>query len=117
MDSGRLWLDAETMRRLGRETVDAIAERLTRPWDATPVVTALSPEELAARLQEPAPEDGRPFDQLLLLAPHRADVDGARALIAAEHDQRIDLEVGQPRPVIEDLIKTGNAARSIWWRF
>nr|MDP9282701.1 aminotransferase class V-fold PLP-dependent enzyme [Chloroflexota bacterium] len=65
MDSGPLWLDAETMRRLGRETVDAIADRLTRPWDATPVVTALSPEDLAARLQEPAPEDGRPFDQLL----------------------------------------------------
>ena len=51
MDGGPLWLDAETMRRMGRETVDAIADRLTRPWDATPIVTTLSPEELAARLQ------------------------------------------------------------------
>ena len=65
MEGGPLWLDAETMRRLGRETVDAIADRLTRPWDATPVVNALSPEELAARLQEHAPEEPRPFDQLL----------------------------------------------------
>ncbi|HEY6201968.1 MAG TPA: hypothetical protein VI056_02890 [Candidatus Limnocylindria bacterium] len=65
MDGRPLWLDAETMRRLGRETVDAIAERLTRPRDATPVVTALPPEDLAARLQEPAPEAGRPFEQLL----------------------------------------------------
>jgi aromatic-L-amino-acid decarboxylase len=60
-----LWLDAETMRQLGRDTVDAIADRLTRPWDATPVISALSPEELSARLREPAPEDARPFDQLL----------------------------------------------------
>ena len=65
MGSGPLWLDAETMRKLGRDTVDAIADRLTRPWDATPVVAALSPEELSARLREPAPESARPFDQLL----------------------------------------------------
>jgi aromatic-L-amino-acid decarboxylase len=65
MDTTPLWLDAETMRRLGRDTVDAIADRLTRPWDATPVVTSLSPEDLAARLHEPAPEDPHPFDQLL----------------------------------------------------
>lgn len=65
MDSGPLWLDAETMRKLGRDTVDAIADRLARPWDATPVVAALSPEDLARRLSEPAPEDPRPFDQLL----------------------------------------------------
>src|SRR6185503_1882200 len=65
MDSGPLWLDAETMRKLGRETIDAIADRLTRPWDATPVVNALSPDELAARLNERAPEDGHAFADLL----------------------------------------------------
>ena len=65
MDSGPLWLDAETMRKLGRDTVDLVADRLTRPWDATPVVTSLSPEELSARLHERAPEEPRPFDQLL----------------------------------------------------
>ena len=62
---GRLWLDAKTMRELGHQVVDAIAERLMRPWDATPILTAASPDELAARLAEPAPEDGRPFDELL----------------------------------------------------
>ena len=31
-----------------------------------------------------------------------ADIDGAHALALGEHDQRIDLEVGQPRPVIEE---------------
>ena len=45
-----LWLDAQTMRALGRDAVELITARLTRPWDATPVVAALSPEELAARL-------------------------------------------------------------------
>ncbi|TMB59655.1 MAG: aminotransferase class V-fold PLP-dependent enzyme [Chloroflexi bacterium] len=62
---GRLWLDAKTMRELGHQVVDAIAERLVRPWDATPIIAAASPDELAARLAEPAPEDGRPFDELL----------------------------------------------------
>jgi len=81
MDTVPLWLDAETMRRLGRETVDAIADRLTRPWDATPVVTALSPEELAARLNEPAPEEPRPFDQLLA----RLDTDVLPFMARNEH--------------------------------
>src|SRR6267142_1397303 len=53
------------MRALGRDAVDLVATRLTRPWDATPVVTALSPEELAARLNEPAPEAPRSFSDLL----------------------------------------------------
>ena len=65
MEGDPLWLDAKTIRELGRDAVDLIAERLTRPWDATPVVTALSPDELAARLSEPAPEAPRPFSELL----------------------------------------------------
>src|SRR5207237_4538489 len=56
-----LWLDAETMRALGRDAVDLITSRLSRPWDATPIVSALSPDELAARLSEPAPEGPRDF--------------------------------------------------------
>ena len=51
-----LWLDAETIRALGRETVDAVAKRLTRPWDDGPVVVAGTPEELSDRLSESAPE-------------------------------------------------------------
>ena len=81
MDGGPLWLDAETMRKLGRDTVDAIADRLTRPWDATPVVASRSPEELSARLQEPAPEEPRPFDQLLA----RLDADVLPFMARNEH--------------------------------
>src|SRR5947207_3598882 len=53
------------MHAHGRDAVELVAARLTRPWDATPVVTALSPEELAARLNDPAPEAPRSFSDLL----------------------------------------------------
>ena len=62
---GRLWLDAKTMRELGHKAVDAIADRLVRPWDATPIVVGASPDELAKRLAEPAPEEPRGFDELM----------------------------------------------------
>jgi glutamate/tyrosine decarboxylase-like PLP-dependent enzyme len=65
MGEDPLWLDAETMRALGRDAVELVASRLTRPWDASPVVAALSPEELASRLSEPAPEHPRAFSDLL----------------------------------------------------
>src|SRR2546426_11797780 len=45
------------MRRLGYRTIDALVERLSRPWDATPIVRTATPEELAARLGGPAPEE------------------------------------------------------------
>jgi len=60
-----LWLDRDTMRRLGHETVDAIADRLTRPWADEPVVRTATPEEMAARLAGPPPEGPRPLDELL----------------------------------------------------
>ena len=62
---GRLWLDAKTMRQLGHKAVDATADRLVRPWDATPIVVGASPDELAKRLAEPAPEEPRGFDELM----------------------------------------------------
>ena len=65
MEADPLWLDAETMRSLARDAVDLIAERLNRPWNATPVVTARAPEALAAALNEKAPEGPRPFAELL----------------------------------------------------
>jgi len=65
MEKDPLWLDADTMRDLGRDAIELITERLVRPWDATPVVVAGSPEELASRLNEPAPESARPFPELL----------------------------------------------------
>src|SRR5919206_879539 len=65
MNDDPLWLDAETMRALGRDAVELVTSRLTRPWDATPIVSALSPDELAARLSEPAPEGPHGFAELL----------------------------------------------------
>ena len=40
--------------------------------------------------------------QLLCLARHHSNVDGAHAFIFGKHDQGIDLQVGQPWPVIEE---------------
>ena len=42
MSDDPLWLDAETMRALGREAVELITARLVRPWDATPVVDSVA---------------------------------------------------------------------------
>ena len=53
------------MRRLGHEVVDALAARLSRPWDATPIVAAATPDELARRLAERAPEGPGSFEELL----------------------------------------------------
>ncbi len=65
MDPTPLWLDRETMRRLGHETVDAIAARLTRPWVEGPILQVGSPEDLAARLGGPPPEEPGRLDALL----------------------------------------------------
>src|SRR5690348_4423174 len=53
------------MRALARDAVELIAARLVRPWDATPVVSAAAPDDLASRLNEPAPERPRDFADLL----------------------------------------------------
>ncbi|TMF64237.1 MAG: hypothetical protein E6I20_08450, partial [Chloroflexi bacterium] len=72
MGTPSLWLDRETMRRLGYRTIDALVERLSRPWDATPIVRTATPEELAARLGGPAPEE--PVDGAVLLERLERDV-------------------------------------------
>src|SRR5438445_750016 len=60
------------MRRLGYRTIDALVERLSRPWDATPIVRTATPGELAARLGGPAPEE--PVDGAVLLERLERDV-------------------------------------------
>jgi len=67
-----LWLDRETMRRLGHETIDALAERLSRPWDDGPVVRTASPDDMAARLAGIPPEG--PQDLSALIARLDRDV-------------------------------------------
>ena len=81
MSDDPLWLDAETMRALGRDAVELVASRLVRPWDATPIVSALSPDDLAARLDEPAPEKPRAFADLLA----RLDRDVLPSMARNEH--------------------------------
>src|SRR5437899_3798835 len=65
MTTPPLWLDRETMRRLGYRTIDALVDRLSRPWDASPIVRTLAPEELAGRIGEPAPEAPHDLGSLL----------------------------------------------------
>src|SRR4051812_38572846 len=58
-----LALDAETMRRLGYLTVDALVEQLTDP-EAAPLRRA-TPADMQARLGGAAPEHGELLEQIL----------------------------------------------------
>jgi aromatic-L-amino-acid/L-tryptophan decarboxylase len=58
-----LALDAETMRRLGRLTVDRLVERWS-DRDAPPLRRA-TPDEMRARLSGPAPDEPEPYEELL----------------------------------------------------
>ena len=59
-----LWLDPDTMRSLGYQAVDRLVEHLADPRSHR-LITRASREELEARLDEPPPEHGEPFDGLL----------------------------------------------------
>ena len=63
-DSDPLWLDPETMRRVGYRTVDMLVERLADPAGEPPLRVA-SPAEMAARLSGGAPAEGRRFEDIL----------------------------------------------------
>jgi aromatic-L-amino-acid decarboxylase len=58
-----LSVDAETMRRLGYQTVDAVVDRLTDP--NAPALRRASPAEMRARLAGPQPRGPQPFDEIL----------------------------------------------------
>ncbi|MFL5775128.1 MAG: aminotransferase class I/II-fold pyridoxal phosphate-dependent enzyme [Chloroflexota bacterium] len=64
MTEDPLALDRDTMRRMGYAVVDLLVERIAALADG-PVLTIASREEMAARLDEPAPAAGRDFDELL----------------------------------------------------
>ena len=58
-----LALDAETMRRLGHQTVDMLVERW---FDASaPPLRRATPAEMRKRLSDGAPEQPEPFEELL----------------------------------------------------
>ena len=59
-----LALDPETMRRMGYEVVDLLVERIAA-LAAGPVLSTATREEIAARIDEPPPDAGRPFEALL----------------------------------------------------
>jgi aromatic-L-amino-acid/L-tryptophan decarboxylase len=59
-----LALDPETMRRMGYEVVDLLVERIAA-LPAGPVLSTATREEMAARIDEPPPGEGRPFEALL----------------------------------------------------
>ena len=71
-DSGRgrgvltddpLGLDPETMRQLGYRAVDMLVERLSDP--SIPPLRRASPDEMAARLGGPPPDEPEAFDEIL----------------------------------------------------
>ena len=59
-----LALDRETMRRMGYEVIDLLIERIER-LPAEPVLRTATRDELAAKLEEPAPAGPRDFGSLL----------------------------------------------------
>jgi aromatic-L-amino-acid decarboxylase len=59
-----LALDPETMRRMGYEVVDLLVERIAA-LSAGPVLSTATRNEMAARIDEPPPGEGRPFEALL----------------------------------------------------
>jgi glutamate/tyrosine decarboxylase-like PLP-dependent enzyme len=58
-----LALDAETMRRLGYRAVDMLVDRLTDP--SIPPLRRATPDEMAARLGGPPPEEPQEFEEVL----------------------------------------------------
>jgi glutamate/tyrosine decarboxylase-like PLP-dependent enzyme len=62
--SSRLTFDPERLREIGHRTIDALVDEMRR--DASkPVVREASPEHLRRRLQEPPPDEGRPYEDVL----------------------------------------------------
>jgi len=58
-----LALDAETMRKLGYRAVDMLVDRLTDP--SIPPLRRATPQEMAARLSGPPPEEPQDWDEIL----------------------------------------------------
>ena len=63
MTDDPLALDAETMRRLGYRAVDMLVDRLTDP--SIPPLRRATPDEMAARLSGPPPDEPQDFDEIL----------------------------------------------------
>jgi glutamate/tyrosine decarboxylase-like PLP-dependent enzyme len=64
MGDDPLALDRETMRAMGYRVVDLLVERIAGLADG-PVLQTASPDEMSARIDEPAPREGTDFDALL----------------------------------------------------
>jgi glutamate/tyrosine decarboxylase-like PLP-dependent enzyme len=58
-----LALDAETMRRLGYRAVDMLVDRMTDP--TIPPLRRATPDEMAARVSGPPPNEPQEFDEIL----------------------------------------------------
>jgi glutamate/tyrosine decarboxylase-like PLP-dependent enzyme len=56
-------MNRETMRAIGYETIDMLVDLLCD--DSLPALRSATPEEMAARVDGAAPEDARPFGELL----------------------------------------------------
>ena len=62
-DENMLALDRETMRAIGYQTIDMLVDLLCD--DSVPVLRGATPAEMAARVGADAPEQARPFGELL----------------------------------------------------
>ncbi len=84
MEHDPLELDADTMRKLGYQTIDWLVDRATRRRDE-PVLRQLSPSEMASQVDGGAPAKGQELsavlDQLASdVLPFRSRIDHPRYL-------------------------------------
>jgi glutamate/tyrosine decarboxylase-like PLP-dependent enzyme len=60
-----LTFDAERLREIGHRTIDALVDEMARNASA-PVLRDASPEQLRRLLQEPPPDEGLPYEEVLV---------------------------------------------------
>ncbi len=89
MSDDPLELDAETMRRLGQETVDFLVDRI-RPSSSS--IRPVSREETELRLGGPPPAAPEGFDRIL----ERLDADVLPLFARADHPAFFAFVPGQP---------------------
>ncbi len=112
MDDGPLSFDAQRMREIGHQTVDALVDEIVR-CTASPVVQQASPAELALQLDGAPPEGPVPYAQVLDqvfsdVTPYRGrpDAPGYLAFIPG---------FAMWPSVMADLVASGLNLDSCWW--
>jgi aromatic-L-amino-acid decarboxylase len=107
-----LTFDPERLRHIGHLTIDALVDELAHSASA-PVVREAPPEELRQRLQEPPPDEGRRYEDVLArvfadITPYRGRPDAPGYLAFVPGFTTWPSAMG-------DLISSALNLDSCWW--